>query len=325
VNLFTKKLTNIEKSILKIVLEIVLEDKKNIFYLLYYSAIEAILVLTIPLASVFIINSVLAHSSISIFVLGTIVIIIFILTTLLQIMKEYIIEKFQQKVFVKNGIKIAQMATKLQNADVKTKNSMDKLMNYFFDITSIQKVFPVLLLDGTGLVIKIFVSLILLLTFNPYLFTIGASFFFIFLLSIILLGRNGIKYAIARSDAKHSSIYYLQHIPYINANEYDTLKGFDAQLNNFVDTRINMFRVVIRQLSLTFVTEGVIFSVFLIMGGYLVINGLLPLGEFVAAEIIVVSITNALKGFVKQIDYIYDIVEGLYKVNKLSNSLSEKQ
>jgi putative ABC transport system ATP-binding protein len=63
---------------------------------------------------------------------------------------------------------------------------------------------------------------------------------------------------------------------------------------------------------------------FLLIGGYLVINGSLPLGEFVAAEIIVTSITYALKGFAKQLDYIYDMVEGLYKVNKLSLELKDK-
>jgi ABC-type bacteriocin/lantibiotic exporter with double-glycine peptidase domain len=240
-------------------------------------------------------------------------------------MKEYIIEKFQQKIFVRNGIKISEMALALQSATEETKHSMDKLMNYFFDITSIQKVFPVLLLDGTGLIIKIIMSLLLLLAFNPYLFGLGFFFFLIFLILIIMLGKNGIKYAIDRSDAKHSSIYYLQHIPYNQGTPEEILGGFDQQLNRFVKTRVRLFKVIIRQLALTFVTEGVIFSIFLIIGGYLVIHGDMPLGEFVAAEIIVVSITNALKGFVKQIDYLYDIVEGLYKINKLSLSLSEKQ
>lgn len=315
----------IKRNIFKNLLELVKDDKKNVFYLLYYSAIEAILVLAIPLASVFIINSVLAHSSISVFVLGSIVIIVFTLVTVLQVIKEYIIEKLQQKIFVRSGIKISKMAIALQKATSETKDSMDKLMNYFFDITSIQKVFPVLLLDGTGLIIKIVVSLLLLLTFNFYLFAVGLFFFMIFFIVVIWLGRNGISYALARSNAKHNSIYYLQNIPYSKMESQEILEDIDKNLSIFVDSRINMFNIVIKQLAFTFIMEGVIFSAFLIIGGYLVINGALPLGEFIAAEIIVVSIANALKGFVKQIDYIYDIIEGLYKVNKLSLTLSEKQ
>jgi ABC-type bacteriocin/lantibiotic exporter with double-glycine peptidase domain len=304
--------------------EIIKEDKKNIGYLLYFSAIEAILTLAIPLASAFIINSLLAHSTISMFVLGFIVLTIFTLTTMLQIIKEYITEKFQQKIFVNTAIRISKMATKLQHQNGDKKRSIDKLMNYFFDVTSIQKVFPVLILDGTGLVIKIIVSLLLLLAFSPYLFDFGFLILGFYITILVLLGRHGFERAIERSDTKHKSIYYLQHIPHQEKSSDEVLEEFDSYLEDFVDARINMFRIIIRQLSLTFIMEGIIVSSFLIFGGYMVIEGTLPIGEFVAAEIVIVSITYALKGFAKQIDYLYDIIEGLYKVDKLSISLGEK-
>lgn len=312
---------NIGKKVFKKTAEIVQEDRRNILYLLYFSAIEAILALTIPLASAFIINSLLAHSSISVFVLGFIVLVIFSLTTALQIIKEYITEKFQQKLFVTTAIKISKMAIKLQNAKSEEKKHIEKLMNYFFDVTSIQKVFPVLILDGASLAIKVIVSLLLLLAFNAYLFEFGLIILFVYLLLLLLLGRNGFKRAVARSDAKHSSIYYLQHIPEQQKSSQETLEEFNQHLERFVETRMNMFRIIIRQFTLTFIVEGIILSSFLILGGYLVISGTLPIGEFVATEIVVVSITYALKGFLKQIDYIYDIVEGFYKVDKLSSAL----
>ncbi|RUM44216.1 MAG: ABC transporter ATP-binding protein, partial [Hydrogenimonas sp.] len=87
--------------------QIVSEDKKNIFYLLYYSMIEAILLMVSPLTSAFIINSVLAHATISITVLSFIVIVIFVIIAILQVLKEYMVEKFEQKIFVKNSIKIS--------------------------------------------------------------------------------------------------------------------------------------------------------------------------------------------------------------------------
>ncbi|MEA1916969.1 MAG: ABC transporter ATP-binding protein [Campylobacterota bacterium] len=315
---------SIEKKILQNVSEIVKDDKKNIFFLLYYSAIEAVLILAIPLASAFIINSILAHSSISMTVLGFIVLTIFVMTTILAIIKEYITEKFQQKIFVSTAIKISKLAIKFKDDRSELKTSMDKLMNYFFDVTSVQKVFPVLILDGTGLVIKVIVSLLLLLAFNTYLFAFGLFFFIAFTIIIIFLGKNGVNRAIERSDSKHKSIYYLQHIPFQEQSNEKILTEFDGYLNKYIETRTNMFGVIIRQFGFTFIVEGIVFSTFLILGGYLVINGTLPIGEFVAAEIIVVSITYALKGFIKQIDYMYDIIEGLYKIDKLTSSLSAK-
>jgi ABC-type bacteriocin/lantibiotic exporter with double-glycine peptidase domain len=305
--------------------DILKEDKRNIFYLLYYSVIEGFLVLVLPLTTSFIINSTLAHATLSVFVLSFVVIVIFILTTFLQIIKEYIIEKFQQKVFLRTSISIAQMAAKLKNSSHDTKHMIDKYMNYFFDVSAIQKFFPVLLLEGTGLVVKIVMSLLLLLAFEPLLFGLGVVFFIIFISFMLILGRNGAASAIERSDAKHNAIYYLQNIPNdANTDEY-TYKKLDSYLIKYIDARTKIFKIIIRQVSLTFIIEGLIFSSFLILGAHLVVSGTLPIGEFIAAEIVVVSITYALKSFVKQIDYIYDMIEGFYKIDKLSVSLKEHQ
>ena len=315
----------INTTVLKGITAIFKADKKNIFYLLYYSAIEAILVLSIPLTSSFIVNSILAHANISIFILAVVVITIFLLTTSLQIIKEYIIEKFQQKIFVTTSIKVAKMATKFKNSSAKTKKLIDKYMNYFFDIGAIQKFFPVLLLDGSGLIVKMIASLLLLFAFDPILFGLGFFLFIFFTIVIIIVGIRGPKSAIERSDAKHSSIYFIQNIPFDEKSDEEIYKELDTKLATYINARIKNFRIIISQLSFTFFIEGAIFSAFLIIGGHLVVEGVIPVGEFIAAEIVVVSMTSAVKSFIKQIDYIYDMIEGFYKVEKLTTLLSEPQ
>lgn len=313
------------KIFIDFVKRIIQEDRKNILHLFYYSIIDAILVLSIPLASAIVINSVLSHASLSLIVIGIILLILFVFITVLQLLKEYIIEKFQQKVFLMRGIEIAQKALNLNYGESIDNVKHEKLMNYFFDITSIQKFFPLLLLDGLGMVIKILVSLLLLLVFDPILFGAGVLLFSIYIIVLFSLGRNAGVTALARSDAKHNTIYFLQHIKKEKDLKQETLSKFNKCLGRYVKARQNLFKIIIRQLGFTFFAEGFIFTMFLLIGGYLVINGSLPLGEFVAAEIIVTSITYALKGFAKQLDYIYDMVEGLYKVNKLSVELKDNQ
>lgn len=313
------------KIFIDFVKKIIQEDRKNILHLVYYSIIDAILVLSIPLASAIVINSVLSHASLSLIVVGTILLILFVFITILQLLKEYIIEKFQQKVFLMRGIEISQKALNLHQGESSDETKHRKLMNYFFDITSIQKFFPILVLDGLGVVIKILVSLLLLLIFDPILFTAGVILFSLYIIILFALGRNAGVTALARSDAKHNTIYFLQNINEEKGSREETLTKYNTSLAKYVKARQNLFRIIIRQLGFTFFAEGFIFTMFLLIGGYLVINGSLPLGEFVAAEIIVSSITYALKGFAKQLDYIYDTVEGLYKVNKLSVELKDKQ
>lgn len=320
----------IERKIFTNIIKIMRKDKKSVFYLVYYALIEAILLLSIPLAASFIINSVLAHAQLSVFVLGFIVIIAFLLVIFLKVLQEYIVENFQQKIFVNTGIEIMELTCQLKDKSSESegsreeKETLDRYMNYFFDVTSIQKVFPTILLDGASLVMKVIASLVLLFIFNTTLFVSGLIIFAIYLILLIYLGKGGIDCAIKRSDAKHKSIYYLQHVFEIDKPHEEIMKTFDEYLSTFVTARKNSFSIIIRQLTLTFFTEAVILSGFLILGGLLVINGSLPIGEFVAAEIIVVSIGYALKIFVKQIDYIYDMIEAFYKLDKLSGTLGDK-
>ncbi len=296
------------------------QDKKNILYFFYYSLLEAFLLLIAPLTSAFIINSVMAHASISIITLSLIVIIVFGMIVVVQIIKIYMIEKFEQKIFVQSSIEVALLAIKTKANRVE----IDKYMNYFFDVVSIQKILPSIFITAASLIMKIIISLILLLFFNISFFILGIIFIILFSIIVLLLGKNGTKYAIARSNAKHEAIYYLQNIPEYNDHSTNLTDNLNKLLINFVEARERIFAVIAKQLSIAFIVEGLILSSFFIMGGYLVFEGLIPIGEFVAAEIIIISITYALRDFMKQIDYIYDAIEGFYKIDKLNTTLEKK-
>lgn len=312
-------------TVIESVKKIVREDRKTIFNLLYYALIEAMLVLSIPMASSYVINSILSHAEISVFTLGIVVMTLFVIISILQILQSYIIEKFQQKIFLTTAIDISIKATDPNLANPKQEKEFIKYMNYFFDITSIQKFFPILLLDGVGIVIKIVVSLLLLWFFDISLFVAGVVFFTVYIILLFVLGMKGPEHAIQRSDAKHNVIYFLQHLTHHENSREESLHKLDNKLITYASARQRLFEIIIRQLTLTYIAEGIVFVGFMIIGSYLVFEGKLPVGEFIAAEIVVVSIIYALKSFLKQLDYIYDMTEGFHKVEKLFKSLGEHQ
>lgn len=310
---------NITSLVLTRFKEIVDKDKKNILYMLYYSMVEGLLLLVIPLTSAVIINSVLAHATLSITILSLILIVVFSIIVGLQILKGYMIEKFEQKIFIEQSIEVSQLA--LNASDTSSSQTVDKYMNYFFDVLSIQKLFPIILLDGTALVVKLVISLALLLFFNFSFFLLVLFFILAFIVLVKYLGKGAAKAAIESSNAKHESIYYLQNIPQEKRSKEEILEGLDKHLIAFVRARQTMFSIIIKQLSVAFFAEGIVLSVFFILGGYLVFEGLVPIGEFVASEIIIISLVYALRDFMKQINYVYEMVEGFYKINKLSSTL----
>ncbi|MBN2816432.1 MAG: ABC transporter ATP-binding protein [Campylobacterales bacterium] len=296
-------------------------DKRSIYYVLYYTLLEGVLVLSIPLTSSFVINSLIAHSYISLITLGVIISVVFLFIIIVRVLQEYIIEKFEQRVFVTEGYEVAHKAYKLNEEHKTTHDPIDKLMNYFFDITTIQKIFPILVLNGAGLIIQTIMTLLLLLLFDVTLFAAASIVLLLYLFFIIVMGNNGIKYAIERSDTKHNAIHFLQKIPSLNTTREEMLRGIEEKMSAYVDARESQYKVRIRQLITSFFFQGVIISGFFLLGGFLVINGSLPVGEFVASEIIVVTLIYAINGFAKQLDYIYDGIEGFYKIEKLSTSL----
>lgn len=301
-------------------------DKRSIYYVLYYTLLEGFLVLSIPLTSSFVINSLVAHSYISLVTLGVIISVVFLFIIFVRVLQEYIIEKFEQRVFVTEGYEVAHKAFKLnqEHKTTTTHDPIDKLMNYFFDITTIQKIFPILILNGAGLLVQTFMTLLLLLVFDITLFLSALIVLLLFLLFLILFGKDGIKYAIERSDTKHNAIHFLQKIPSIQESKEDMFKKLETKMSSYVDARENQYRVRIRQLITSFFFQGVIISGFFLLGGFLVINGSLPVGEFVASEIIVVTLIYSINGFAKQLDYIYDGIEGFYKIEKLSSELGDE-
>lgn len=300
-------------------------DKQSIYLILYFALIEGVLALSIPLTSSFVINSLIAHSYVSIIALGSIIAIVFGFIIFLRLLQEYIIEKFEQRIFVSEGNNVAQKAFTFRDKALDNKKHLDKLMNYFFDITTVQKTFPIFILNGAGLVIQVIMTLLLLLLFDVRLFFGALIILILYGILLVVLGKNGIVFAVKRSDTKHSSIHFLQKVPFLSHSKETMERELEANMCAYVDARQNHFRVRLRQLGISFFMQGIIIAGFFMLGGYLVIEGKMPIGEFVAAEIIIVTLIYTMNSFVKQLDYIYDGIEGFYKIEKLSSSLEQNR
>lgn len=309
------------REILKEFLNLIKKDKRLIYYLTYYSLIEGILVLSIPLSLDFTINSIIAHSTFSVTVVGFIIIAIFVFITIARILQEYILEKFQQKIFVETGLQTFDLAKDIKNKSLNIDEPVKKVMNYFFDVTTVQKFFPIVILGGITLLVNVIVGFLLLLAFNIALFELAIIIFSIYVIILIILSHNGISYAKYRSNTKHEVFFFLQNIIFSKKEE----KEFLDILADYINARQKLFGVMIRQKTLTFIVQGIIYALFFILGGFLVIEGKIPVGEFIASEIIIVFINYALNNFVAYINYFYETIEGVYKISMLRRYLGNEK
>jgi ABC-type bacteriocin/lantibiotic exporter with double-glycine peptidase domain len=164
---------NIGGNAIKKILSILKLEKKEITILYFYATLNGIIQLSLPLGIQSIISFVMASSiSTSLILLIVFVIVGVFITGLIAVKQLQLIEKIQQKIFVKYAI---QYADRIPNLDVKSVDSyyLPELVNRFFDTTTLQKGISKLLLDFPVATIQIVFGLLLLSFYHPVFISFG--------------------------------------------------------------------------------------------------------------------------------------------------------
>jgi putative ABC transport system ATP-binding protein len=198
-----------------------------------------------------------------------------------------------------------------------------ELANRVFDIMTIQKATAVLLLDGVSIVLTTVLGLVLLAFYHPFLL----GFDIVLLISMIsitwLLGRGGIRTAIEESITKYRVAHWLQDVIAspsafkTGGGETLAVQRANQLTTEYVQARQRQFRVVIRQVAFAIGLQAVASTAVLALGGWLVIDGQLTLGQLVASELVVTVVVGAFAKAGKSLEKFYDLMAGIDKVGHL--------
>lgn len=115
-----------------------------------------------------------------------------------------LIERLQQRIFVRVAINLGERLPRVQLGSL-TGEYAPELVNRFFDVINIQKAFAKLALDGLDAVLKVFVGLLLLAFYSPYLLGFDVAVVLAGLFIIFVLGINGLRTSILESKKKIQS------------------------------------------------------------------------------------------------------------------------
>ena len=141
----------------------------------------------------------------------------------------------------------------------------------------------------------------------------------------MVLSRGAVKTAIAESNAKYDVVAWLEDIashPVLfkstDGMRY-ALKRSDEVSSHWLDSREAHFRILQREKGAALIIQTLASAGMLGIGGYLVIQEELSLGQLVAAEIIVAVVLGGVTKFTKQVEYFYELTAGVAKLDSLSN------
>jgi len=265
----------------------------------------------------------------SIYVLIFLVVLGVFLMGLFQINQMKIIESIQQKIFAHYAYEFADRIPKLDLKQM-DKYFIPEKVNRFFDTLNIQKGFAKLLLDIPVASVQIVFGIILLSLYHPLFIILGLILLLLLGMILFYTSQKGIETSIEESNYKYGVAGFFGEI----ARTIKTFKfsqGSDLNLQRtdenvlgYLNARTRHFQVLLFQYKSLLFFKIALTTLMLTLGSYLLINQQLNVGEFVAAEIVIMLVISAVEKLIISLDSAYDVITGLEKLGSVTDSPVEK-
>lgn len=312
------------------ILELLSLDKKDVSSIYAFAILAGILSLAMPLGIQTIIGFVMAGSlSTSIVILIVLVVAAVLLLGLLQVRQLQVTEKIQQKLFVRYSLEFADRLPKM-NIEKLDAYYLPELVNRFFDTVSLQKAVEKLLLDVPAAIIQIFFGLILLSMYHPVFIGFGAVLTLIVYLIMRYTLPAGFQASIEASDQKFATASWLEEMArVIKSFKYSrgtklNIRKTDGIVTKYLDARTSYFKVLLTQYWSLILFKVVITAAMLIVGAILLVDQQINIGQFIAADIVIISIIASVEKLILNMDKVYDLLTSVEKLSKITESEIEK-
>jgi ABC-type bacteriocin/lantibiotic exporter with double-glycine peptidase domain len=299
---------------------LILIDKQDIYQIFLYSIIAGLISLSLPLGIQSIINFIQAGKvSTSWMVLVLIVVIGVAFVGLLKIMQFRITENLQQKIFVRSSFEFAYRFPKIKFNQLQDQYPPE-LANRFFDTLTVQKGVSKLLLDSSGAALQIIFGIILLSLYHSFFIFFGLLLLLLLYLIFKINFNKGLQTSLKESKYKYKIAHWLQeiarnHLSFKSNTTFNySLHKNDKLVTEYLKQRESHFHVLLKQFIQLTGFKIIITAGLLIIGGLLVINQQMNIGQFVAAEIIILSIITAVEKLFSGLELFYDVLTSLEKL-----------
>ncbi len=298
-------------------------ERRDIGMIGLFAFVAGVLTLATPLAVESLVNVVSWGTYVQpLIILGLILLTCLGLAGVLRVLQTVVVEMIQRRQFVRIVGDLAHRFPRANQAALVGEYPRE-LANRVFDIMTIQKATAVLLVDGVSIVLTTVLGLVLLAFYHPFLL----GFDIVLLISMIsitwVLGRGGIRTAIEESITKYRVAHWLQDV-LASPSAFKTGGGESLAIERanqltaeYIQARRRQFRVVMRQVAFAISLQVVASTAVLALGGWLVIDGQLTLGQLVASELVVTVVVGAFAKAGKSLEKFYDLMAGVDKVGHL--------
>ncbi|HEY1114070.1 MAG TPA: ABC transporter ATP-binding protein, partial [Chitinophagaceae bacterium] len=304
---------------------LVREEQTDITSVYFYAALNGFIQLSLPVGIQAIIGFVLGGvMSTSLVVLISLVVLGVLAAGLMQSSQMKVIEKIQQKIFVRYAFAFAERIPRL---DLKKVNAfyLPELVNRFFDTVSLQKNLSKLLLELPTATIQIFFGLLLLSFYHPAFIFFGVLLLATLWLILHTSGSKGLETSLSESTHKYALAGWFEELArVVQSFKFSLHTGLhlqkaDEKAVDYLGARQRHFRILLLQYHILIAFKVVITAAILVVGVVLLLNQQINIGQFIAAEIIIITVINSVEKLIINLDGVYDVLTAVEKVSKLTD------
>ncbi len=300
-------------------------DRSEIGYIYLYAVFAGVINLSLPLGIQAILNFIQGGAvSSSWWLLIIIVTLGTLMAGVLVMMQLSVSETLQRRIFTRVAFDFAKRLPNLKTESIRGEY-LPELVNRFFDTVVIQKNLPKVLIDLSTAAMQIVLGLILLAFYNSLFIVFGLILLIVLAIIFWVSGPIGLKTSMVESKYKYAVAHWLEELgrtihTFKLAGSTDLpLQKTDKLVASYLDARKAHFRILLIQYASVVGFKTLVTGVLLSLGGWLVISNQINLGQFVAAELIILLVINSSEKLITTMELVYDLLTSLEKVGGVAD------
>ncbi len=305
-------------------------ERKEVYSIYAFALFNGLINLSLPLGIQSIINLIGGGIVSSSWVILVMIVIMGVaMSGILQVFQLTVNENLQQKIFTKSALEFAYRIPRLKTELINNFYIPEVVMR-FFETVAIQKGLSKILIDFTAASLQILFGLILLSIYHPFFIIYSILFVSIAALIIRFTGAKGLYTSLKESNYKYDVANWLVDIArnmesYKMAGETDLpLKKTNKYVDGYLDQRQSHFKILKFQYFNLIAFKVLVTAGLLLIGGLLVIDQQMNIGQFVAAEIIIILLLSSVEKLIFSMDTIYDVLTAVEKLGGVNDLPLEK-
>lgn len=287
-----------------------------------YGVTVAAMTLAVPMAVQSLVNTIAYIASArAVVILALVLFFTLLFSGFVSIMRTRVMEHYERKVYARLTAQMG-LSTIMAPHSYFEGRQNNNITHHYFDIMTLQKNLPSLMVDGFAVVLQMMVGFTLTSFYHEFLFAFNlVILLLLYVIWIIWSGgakRTAIKLSYAKYDtakwlndiaAAHEFFKSSKHLEYAGKNT-------ETHISDYITAHRDHYKFTFAQVISLVLLYALASATLLGLGGWLVVNGQLSIGQLVAAELIMSAVFFGLSRFSIYLKMYYELFGAAEKINK---------